>query len=64
MVVANSCRCSKCKKLLDYPDRIKITSYEFIPDKQVNGSLNRTLDSFNLCRACYKKYSEYMFNFF
>lgn len=64
MIVSNSCRCEKCNKLLSYEERIKITTYEFIPDKKCHGSLNRTIDKFNLCRECYKKYTEYTQNFF
>ena len=59
MIVCNSCRCSKCKKLLSYEERIKITVYEFVSDNQCNGSRNKTIDGFSLCRKCYKKYNEY-----
>jgi hypothetical protein len=64
MIVANSCRCEKCKKLLSYEERIKITDYEFVPDPTGHGSRGRTLDSFNLCRNCYKKYNGYLLKFF
>ena len=66
MIVANSCHCEKCKKILSYEERIKITTYENIkePNPGVNGSRPRTIDKFNLCRNCYKKYNEYVLNFF
>ena len=64
MIVSNSCRCSKCKKLLSYEDRINIKAYEFVPDPQCSGSLSKTIDNFSLCRSCYQKYNEYALNFF
>ena len=52
--------------ILSYEERIKITTYEHVKDPApgVNGSVNRTIDKFNLCRDCYKKYNEYTLNFF
>lgn len=65
MIVANSCKCKKCKRLLSYEQRIKITAYEFIKDTQCSGSINRTVDSINLCRDCYNLYQVYThINFF
>ena len=64
MITSNSCRCQKCKTLLSYEERIKITTYEFIADSKCSGSINRTIDSFNLCKDCFKKYNEYTLNFF
>lgn len=64
MIVSNSCRCSKCKKLLSYEDRINIRTYEFIKDPQCSGSRNKTIDNFSLCRECYEKYQEYTLKFF
>lgn len=64
MIVSNSCRCERCKKLLSYEERIKITTYEFIPDPKVNGSIPRSINKVNLCRECHKKYEWYIKNFF
>ena len=64
MIVANSCRCAKCDRLLSYEERIKITAYKFIEDKQCSGSTNKTVDSFNLCLSCYKKYIDFTSKFF
>ena len=64
MITNNSCTCSKCHKKLSYEERIKITAHEFVKDPQVSGSLNHTVDSFNLCRVCYIKYNEFLINFF
>lgn len=64
MIVANSCRCAKCKKLLSYEERINIKTYKHIKDPRCSGSLSKTIDNFNLCTACYKKYKEYTLLFF
>lgn len=64
MIVANSCRCAKCKKLLSYEERINIKSYRFIPDPQCSGSRSRVIDNFNLCDKCYPKYNEHTLKFF
>ena len=64
MIVSNSCRCSKCKKLLSYEDRINIKACKHIKDPRVSGSLNKVVNNFNLCRSCYEKYNEYTRKFF
>ncbi len=64
MIVTNSCRCGKCNRLLSYDERVKITTSEFIRDKQCSGSCGRVIDTFNLCKTCYEKYKEYSLKFF
>lgn len=64
MIVANSCRCSKCGTLLSYEERINIKAFEFIADTQCSGSRNRTIDNFSLCKKCYEKYNEHCSKFF
>ena len=64
MIVANSCKCEKCKKILSYEERINIRACEFVADTQCSGSRNRTIDNFSLCRECYEKYNEYTLKFF
>ena len=64
MIVSNSCRCSKCKKLLSYEERINIKSYELVKDPKCSGSVSRVVDNFSLCKKCYEKYNEYMLKFF
>lgn len=64
MIVSNSCRCSKCKKLLSYEERINLKTYELIADTQCSGSRSRVIDDFNLCRTCHKKYNDYALKFF
>ena len=64
MITANSCRCCKCKKLLSYEERIKITTYNHVKDPQCSGSRGRTIDNFNLCEPCYQEYRKYTFLFF
>ena len=64
MIVANSCRCVKCKELLSYEERVNIKTNIFIADNQCSGSRARVIDNFNLCKECYEKYNEYTLNFF
>ena len=64
MIVGNSCRCEKCKKLLSYEERISIQAYKFVKDPQCSGSRNRVIDRFSLCKKCYQKYNEYALLFF
>ena len=64
MIVSNSCRCEKCKKLLSYEERINIKAYRFIPDPQCSGSRSRVIDNYNLCDKCYSEYNKYTLNFF
>ena len=64
MIVGNSCRCGKCKKLLSYEERMNIKTYKLIADTQCSGSRNRVIDNFSLCKECYKKYNEYTLLFF
>lgn len=64
MIVSNSCRCAKCKKLLSYEERINIKAYELVKDPQCSGSRNKVVDNFSLCRSCYEKYNEYTLKFF
>ena len=64
MIVANSCKCEKCKKVLSYEERINIKTYEHIADPQCSGSRCRTIDNFSLCRECYEKYNQYALKFF
>jgi hypothetical protein len=60
MITANSCRCIRCKKLMSYEERIKITAFEFFGDTQCSGSRSRTIDGFNLCKDCYTVYQDYI----
>lgn len=64
MIVANSCRCAKCKKLLSYEERINVKTYNHVADTKCQGSLARVIDNLNLCKTCYYKYKEYALLFF
>jgi len=60
----NNCHCRKCGLQVDYKNRIKVTTWEFVKDPQCSGSLGKTIEGFSLCRDCFKDFKHYYDNFF
>ena len=57
------CNCKKCGTLLTKETRLKISVQNFVPDTQCSGELDKTLNQFSLCNACYEEYAKVTDNF-